>query len=241
MKIAVCGCSFSAVGQSSPGTHWSEILKKDYGFEVYNYALGASSNSYIRLQMEAALEINPDWVIINATTASRIEFPVRKANDEVTRYCLEDFKISEGDKAIMTFPLPLLLSKRWRYGDCPENKVKAIEQYTMELYSNSWKRQVDQWLLNGGLKESHDRNIKFSYDPWLLDKGTKHEKVCTSYDTMPDWFKKMYYIEYENSYLCLFQNYMLPSDQDPGYHLNDQAQRILADFYADRINSCKTR
>ena len=37
-KLVVCGDSFSAVSKTLPGTHYSEVLANELGWELLNYA-----------------------------------------------------------------------------------------------------------------------------------------------------------------------------------------------------------
>lgn len=243
MKIAVCGCSFSAKSELSPGTHWSELLEKKLDCKIFNYAVGGSSNNYIRLQMESALSISPDFIIVNSTTASRIDFPLDSSKNNIKKYNIFNFKTKTDRNAMSSFTLTGLAAGKWRYGSCPQDKKIAAEHFVMHLFDFAWKRQTDQWIITAGLKEFHDRNIKFLYDPWLLDLGVDQDNYST--DGMLDWFKEKYYINFENSFLSFFNNYKLAESEDPGYHLNDQAQNLIADWYAnyirDNILTAKTQ
>lgn len=76
--LAVCGDSFmSAVSADEYGadSHFTQILAKRLDWDYITFARGGCSNSVIRLQIDEAIKIKPDLVIIGTTTPDRVEFP----------------------------------------------------------------------------------------------------------------------------------------------------------------------
>ena len=55
-KLVGCGDRFSAVSKTLPGTHYSEGLAKEIGWELLNYARRGCSNGGIRLQIQEAIK-----------------------------------------------------------------------------------------------------------------------------------------------------------------------------------------
>lgn len=76
--LAVCGDSFmSAVSSEEYGaeSHFTQILAKKIDWDYITFARGGCGNSVIRLQIDEAIKIRPDLLIIGTTTPDRVEFP----------------------------------------------------------------------------------------------------------------------------------------------------------------------
>ena len=76
--LAVCGDSFmSAVSVDEYGadSHFTQLLAKKLDWDYVTFARGGCSNSVIRLQIDEAIKIKPDLLIIGTTTPDRVEFP----------------------------------------------------------------------------------------------------------------------------------------------------------------------
>lgn len=75
----VAGCSFSAVSSLNEykGTHWSEVLSDNLGWELTNLARQGCSNGGIRLQVEEIIRQRPSFAVITPTFWDRMEIPCR--------------------------------------------------------------------------------------------------------------------------------------------------------------------
>jgi len=75
MLLAVCGCSWSCRDPKHPNIEFGQHLADELGYEYVNLAKPGCSNFGIALQIVYALaELDPDLLIINATTVTRGEF-----------------------------------------------------------------------------------------------------------------------------------------------------------------------
>lgn len=75
-RLLVVGDSYMAVDPKHPGTHFTELLKKN--FEVFNFASPGLTNHLIFRQLIKGLELNPDFVFVWFTESKRLEFENRK-------------------------------------------------------------------------------------------------------------------------------------------------------------------
>lgn len=73
-RLAVCGCSFSAVDPRNPESEYGYWVAKHFGWDYVNLARPGASNHIIRLQVDEAIQQGVDWVIINWTNSERIEW-----------------------------------------------------------------------------------------------------------------------------------------------------------------------
>ena len=77
MKLAVCGCSWSSRDANHPNHEFGQFIADYFDAEYHNLAVPACTNFGIRLQLDHAIDVlNADFVIINATTPTRIDFKI---------------------------------------------------------------------------------------------------------------------------------------------------------------------
>lgn len=248
MKIAVCGCSFSAkIDGEYAGTHWSELLADMLGAELISYARQGISNAAIRVQIDEAIKDQADLVLIGATTEDRIEFPLKKF-----------VKVNDGNPGYVTYPenqngyIKELGIKNFNYGhkhpyrmisetifsvidkdfnhnyrvEKVSNDIRmAVEGYAAFLYDGYWKKQCDRWILNSGLWELHARNIRFLYNPWFIGHPGEYD--------VPNWFSENYFLDHTAGFITVHNQF--PANPDPGYHITPEGQKYLANLYYKKI------
>jgi hypothetical protein len=235
MKIAICGCSFSSpVGGEYFGQHWSELLAHDLNAESVVFARQGISNNAIRLQINEAIKLNPDFVFINATTPDRIEFPLEPdSQDQRSHYVgfegayqvdsgLKNFNYPGHDSTMVSETIFSIIDWPFHpYRDKPINSdVKfATKAYASVLYDPKWKSQCDSWTIDSGLWKLHDLGIKFLYNPWILSEVLD----------LPLWFKSKYCIGSELNLISLMKKYQ--PEQDPGYHTTLEGQLFIKNEY----------
>jgi hypothetical protein len=226
--IVVCGCSFSSRTKWSPGTHWSDLLETHMSVEITNLALRGASQGHIRLQLETALGLSPKWVIVNATKHTRLEMPIFDIKTDKKRYELSDFNNETNKNRMTACSLGQLATGEWNEGRLEEAQRQAVNEYMMHLYDPVWKKQMDSWLLNGGLRELRDTGIKVICD----DSYFMEDTLLADRQRVPG----VHYVDKEYSYHYLLNSpYKLDKDSDPGYHVNAEAQKMLAEYYASLI------
>lgn len=247
MKIAVCGCSFSAtVGGDFAGTHWSEVLANMMGAELINYARQGISNGAIRVQINEAIKDEADYVFVGATTEDRIEFPLKSfvkvddgspnhtaykdhRNGYIKELGLKNFNY--GNKHPYTMVSETMFSiidgndHHYRIGMVGDDIRMAVSEYAAFLYDAHWKKQCDRWILNSGLWELHDRKIKFIFNPWVNASPEDFD--------MPTWFIKKYFVGPKLGFGRICKEF--PITPDPGYHSHPDGQKYLAEGYFKRI------
>ena len=64
-KLFVCGDSWMSSSPETPGAHFSEIISKSIGYDLYNISRGGMSNGGICAQLEFALKFRPEFIIYN--------------------------------------------------------------------------------------------------------------------------------------------------------------------------------
>jgi hypothetical protein len=75
-KIAICGASWFSADLDYPGLSFGEKLAKKVDFDLISLARGGCSNFTIALQIDKAIELGADYVVVGTDTWDRIEMPI---------------------------------------------------------------------------------------------------------------------------------------------------------------------
>jgi hypothetical protein len=74
--LAVCGDSWFSSDLKFPGHSFGEVLADKNHWKLLSLARGGCSNFTIALQVDKAIELKADFVIVGITTPDRIEIPM---------------------------------------------------------------------------------------------------------------------------------------------------------------------
>ena len=261
-SIVVCGDSFSALSKVLPGTHFSEILSKRLGWRLHNFARRGCSNGGIRLQINEAIRLRADFVIVVPTGWDRMEIPVRdnfydRPRNIVKKFgnFLQDFlqdttrSSYDPDKGVdninydpdktdhMIFETIFSLAENYpheyRKDKLSTDKAEAMKQFVNHVYDSSWKQQMDKWILSEGICHLHGNSIPFSIERGMLWKDRKDLM-----NSLPNFINKEH-IRPDNE-LVGTGTYLYPlkdTDQDPGYHSEPGGQIWIAGLYEKLIKN----
>jgi hypothetical protein len=251
MKIAVCGCSFSAISTipEYKETHWSEILANKLDAKLISYARQGIGNNVIRLQIDEAIKDKADWVFIASTTEDRIEFPIEKfikikdednsPNHAAKKENRNGYRWEDGIKnfnygnvhsyrmiAETMFSVIENYDHNYRIAKVDKNTRKAVESYAAFLYDAHWKRQVDNWVLFSGIWKLDSLKIPFLFNPWNTHIENK------------DWIAD-FPLEFINKYFAppsfalgaFCGSHPIDYKCDPGYHTHPDGQVAIAELY----------
>lgn len=231
-KMYVCGDSWLSPSVETPGQHMAEIVADRLGYEMVPLSRGAMSNGGICIQIDTAIDLKADFILVNTTNHDRIEIAIAHANGHQFRTSdiLYGDQSSSDQSSSSLLPFngssPNLLINnigslidRPILNDYPE-KRKAVLGYFNEIYMSEWKLRVDRWCMYAMLHKLHLSKIPYLV---VLDfLGVVHE--CSFIDV--------------NSTLTIASDFVVPacierakvSDfRDPGYHTLPEAQQQAAD------------
>lgn len=236
----VCGDSFLTPSVKKPGTHMTELIANEIGYDLKVFARGGMSNGGICIQIESAIEAGADFIIFKPTSVDRIEMSAGK-DERYDRFNVNDIwynhplSISTYDPELNKHPRLLIDNLRsllienshTEYNQVinsmPERK-KATQTYFKYLYNNNWKSRIDKWCLYAVLHKLETSGIPYlmvldslriaKECPWLTE-----EKVALDYyQWWPAAEKK------RNDRFI-----------DPGYHTLEEDQIIGADIIINHI------
>jgi len=85
-KVAICGTSHFCLDHENQGTHFSEIVAKNYNSQLIVYSRDGVSNNTIALQIEQAISEKVDFIIIGLGYYDRIDIPIEQDKKLLTQF-----------------------------------------------------------------------------------------------------------------------------------------------------------
>ena len=78
--MAICGDSWFSKDLHHQNESFGEILSIKHNLNLLSLARGGCSNFSIALQVDQAIQMNPDFILVGCTDPNRIELPIQKNN-----------------------------------------------------------------------------------------------------------------------------------------------------------------
>lgn len=91
-KLAVCGASWFSTDPVFPDKSWPEIICKNNRWELISLARGGCSNFAICLQIDKAIELGADFIVVGTDTSDRIDIPINNEDQVSWIKKIFDFK-----------------------------------------------------------------------------------------------------------------------------------------------------
>lgn len=191
--VAVCGDSWWSADPNYPGKSFGEILCAKNDWNLVTMARQGSTNFAICLQIDKAIELNVDFVIIGAGTPDRADFPIiKEENMSVWQKLKATFdwqtwfntqpnvyvksrgisNVLHTNSQSMFNPWienPTIISDSlnnlafWENVKLSSEQVEALKYYMLNLYDSGIKRQYDSWIVSDACRRLEQHNI-----PYLL-------------------------------------------------------------------------
>jgi hypothetical protein len=184
IKLAVCGDSWFCSDLQWPGRSFGEIMAEKNSWELISLARGGCSNVAIALQIDQAIAMSADMVVIATTTPDRIEIPILAKNqgmwaslksnfnwDGFAEKQLTVYNKSRGLANIKYHPHPDLSSKHdFLVNPCiiseSMNNI-AFFGPNSQMYRNDLT--ADQYQsLQSYMLYLYDSNLKRQIDAWII-------------------------------------------------------------------------
>ena len=252
--LAVCGDSWWSADLNYSGKSFSEILCSKNNWELLSLARNGCSNFAIGLQVDKAIELNADFVIIGSTTPDRAEFPIindqtisiwQRLKDAFTWQSWFDtqpdvFVKSRGISNVLhtnslssTYPWidqPTIISESlnnlafWQDTIMVPEQVAALREYMLNLYDSGIKRQYDSWIISDACRRLEKNKIPFLIYTAKLYSNEFYKDI--------DWVAENSVIKPKDFFL---EN-ELPWSSDTGFHYcPETGGTIFADYIEKRM------
>ena len=223
-KIIACGDSFLTPDRRYPGGHFTELLAEKYGYEVINLARGGISNIGIGFQMELAISLNPNIIILAPTGSDRMQVPVGKFNPSLglknIRYtdfysatCGSVYVGTEDSAIVDDVVYTIANDCDWTVDDrgqkyklSPEKK-EAVKYYITHLRDEELQKVTDRWIIDYWTMQARTVGIRIIFLSEIMDR---------------------FYIQYNTSWDDIGVNI------DTIFHANLDSQKLIVEV-ADKI------
>ena len=233
--MIICGCSWMYPDYTPEfqGSHFSEILAKEIGYELIVNSMSGSSNGGICVQIEDAIKQKPDLILFGQTVPDRVEISISDEllsfgnykRDVTTLVELKDLLKYGDDPIILSDNLHgLLLDEDFEVGSLRhkpkswrKERYSALKNWFMYNYSPTMKRQIDVWCLYAVQHKLHMSGIPAIKVIDLLNYDTPWYSSCTK-----DLYKPLHYVAPENS---------------GQYHTNKEIQLNIVDDIKSHISA----
>ena len=174
--------------QDIEGKHFTELLAKEFDWNIIHLSRSSASNNLIRLQVETAVEkYSPHLIFYGTTTPCRTEIPTGLAEYELGRYlnnfnyfeyssALSSELVKAENPAMIADSISNVIEDHARKTELlNEHQIKAMELSTVHLYHEPWKEQLDAWIVQSGVDLLKRKGIPFVLIPqWFLMRDYKH-------------------------------------------------------------------
>jgi len=252
--IAVCGDSWWSADLNYPGQSFAEILCNRNDWNLLSLARFGCSNFAICLQVDKAIELDADLVVIGTTTPDRIEIPIINNNTSGIWQRLREtfgwcnwfttqprvFKKTQGISNVLhanslssTHPWvkdPTIISESlnnlafWKNSVMTTEQVDSLKSYMLNLYDTGTKQQYDSWIISDACRRLEKNKIPFLIYINRLYNNDFYKDI--------EWVSAKHIILPEEFTL----EHALPRDDGPGFHYRpDTGSAIFADYIEKRI------
>ena len=185
-KIIVCGDSWFSSDRTCPGKSFGEVLAERKGWELVSLARGGCSNFAIALQIDKAVELKADIIIVGATTADRIELPIKPKTDSLwekikSSWSWESwfnnqpyiYDPAKGPSNIL-YPYNDDLSYTHSFLKDPTIISESINNLLFwKLWQNKFLDQEQLSALKSYVLNLYDHEIKKQYDSWIISNACR--------------------------------------------------------------------
>jgi len=250
MKLAVCGDSWASIDNNDPSSSFSEILCKDHGWDLYNLARPGASNFAICLQIDQAVKLDADFVIISTTTPGRIEVPL-KGKTYVKELIGKNIHypdtrqpaISDIGKEMMkdpTIAVDVLGNFETIWNEdykkvLPETFLDTLKSYVVDMFDQNIKLQYDTWIMSDACRRLLDKKVPFLIIIDYLYNGYSVGDPYHDFEVDLNWIPAKYLIHYDD--FAWHRETVV--DNKHYYHYSSSSAQKIADYIFARINKVK--
>jgi len=159
-SIVVCGDSFNVDDPEYPNIHWSS--KFDH---LTNLSIPGASNLVIRMQIDKAIKLNPDLIVVSFTSSMRT---VVKYNKQIKSDVLDRIYSPSGSKNefdLISFPY----TGAELYDVLSHDQLTILKNYVVEFIDLDLLRLENYYIIKDALETLVQSNIKFSFSSGGFD------------------------------------------------------------------------
>jgi hypothetical protein len=181
--LVICGDSWFTTDSDYPDQSFSEILAIRHNLQLENLARSGCSNFGIALQINKAIELRPDFIIVGCTTHDRIDIPMIKDTNIIKKFFNWE-SWSQAEQSIGSYDRDRgLLNVKYSHATKESSSQYSnpeFESIISESINNLlWRKS--RYGLNSDITESlkqymlhlYDSNIKQQIDCWIMSEAAR--------------------------------------------------------------------
>ena len=260
-KIAICGASWFSSDLAWPGSSFGEKVAKTVNLELISLARSGCSNFTVALQINKAIELGVDYVVVGPDTWDRIELPIINSNNNAlatwirNRFNWNDwfriqpghYKPARGLSNIQYSPHPDLSSKHEFLTD-PTVISESLNNLAFpEVKKNDFYKLNDEQVseLKLYMLNLYDSNVKQQQDCWIISDACRRlqqSQIPFIVFVHPlftgDYEKNISWLPLENKvYKTEFNYRLLPGGGNTRFHFSPtEGSDMFAEFVIKKLN-----
>jgi hypothetical protein len=122
----------------------------------------------------------------------------------------------------------------YRSGKITKDAQRGVRAWIDSIYDNAWKKQMDEWIMIEGILQMYLDGINFLVLPnllWPFNPKNVDQWRNAFPKNIPDRYIQLESMQSPQA-ICGNNTF---KGEDPGYHGNEQSQRIIANNWYNRI------
>ena len=249
--LTVCGDSWFSTDERYPNQSFGEILADRHNLELINLARSGCSNFAIALQVDTAINMRPDFIIVGCTSHDRIEIPIIKKLSVVKKilkwipwsgvgltnaayekkhgllnvqysHNIPDLSRQYSNPEFESIISDTIGSLLFNK-DCQisTGRTDALKKYLVFLYDSGIKQQIDCWVMSDVARRLIESKIPFLF---YVEPLFNHDFIADI-----DWLDSRYKIMYTDFSYYQYQ-------QGPAtFHLKLTESESFANHWEQRL------
>ena len=155
-SIVVCGDSFNVDDPEYPNIHWSSKFT-----HLTNLSIPGASNLVIRMQIDKAIKLNPDLIVVSFTSSMRtvIKYNKQIKSDVLDRVYSPSGTSNKNDFDLISFPYV----GAELYGVLSHDQLTILKNYVVEFIDLDLLRLENYYIIKDALETLMQSDIKFSF------------------------------------------------------------------------------
>lgn len=186
MKIISCGCSIThgyyvKNNQSTYLTAYPEVFAKNHGHEIINLSKPGSSNYFVAKQLEFAITLKPDFLIVGFTSPYRFDYHERDTEHLNRRPTIKDWEYKSMGKTSYTSETGILNSNPIPRLVTFPHKREFVE-YSLKYIDPSISADKERYTILGMIHKLNSTRIPYVGIDWLnvLDEDEITDNICST-------------------------------------------------------------
>jgi len=240
--LMICGDSWFSTDQRYQGLSFGERLSARHDIAVVNLARGGCSNLAVALQIDRAIQCQPDFIIAGCTTWDRIDLPLAETGTALTDFLswidwnqrgqdqcrfvkhhgLDIIKYShavyEQSRELGQAHRETTISESinnliWNGRyDLDSVTVAALKSYVTCLYDSGIKQQIDCWVMSDAARRLQSSGIPFLFYVEPLFNHDYFDDITWLDSNYLVTYNDFTYNHYDNSFPAVF--HLSPADAE---------------------------